>query len=193
MEGEDHIPMQKMCSVLTNSRIGVNTLEQYLKKELLWGYPELYDEFNGRVRPVLAPKRRRHWAASPERNVDTPHSQSRSENRNEHGSVSGLPQRSMVNTSVPDAGSAAVETRQPGTEPEFRRQPDDEASPSDKHSPLAAITGGPEVVDSTPSGPNREPEIAEIEDDTVTRNDQPAEEDKNKESPVAVEDEGSGQ
>lgn len=109
----------------------------------------------------------------PEHNVDPPHSQSSSENLFEHGSVSGLPQRSMVNTSVPDAGSATVETGQPVAEPEFRRQPDDEASPSDEHSTLAAITGGPEVVDSTPSGPNREPEIAETEDDAVTRNDQP--------------------
>lgn len=155
------------------------------------------------MRPVLALRREeirteggRRSAEeehSPERNVDPPRSHSRSENRNEHGSISGSPHESMVNTSVPEAGSATVETGQPVAEPEFRRQPDDEASPSDEHSTLAAIIGGPEVVDSTPSGPNREPEIAETEDDTVTRNDQPAEEEMKKESPVAVEDEGPGQ
>lgn len=155
------------------------------------------------MRPVLALRRaeketesarsRAEEEHSPERNVDPPGSQSRSENRDEHGSVSGSPHGSMVNTSIPETGSVAVETRQPGSEPEFRRQPDDEASPSDEHSPSAAKIGGPEVVDSTPSGPNREPEIAETEDDTVTRNDQPAEEDMKKESPVAVEDEGPGQ
>lgn len=93
----------------------------------------------------------------------------------------------MVNTSVPEGGSVAVEAGQPVTEPELRRQPDDEASPSDEHSPLAAITGRPELVDSTPSDPNREPEVFGREDDADTRNDRPAEEEKNKESPAAIE------
>lgn len=198
MEGEDHIPKQKMCSVLTYSRIGDNNLEQYLKKEHLWGYPELYDEYNERVRPVLAPKReeimakrRRHWAESPERNVDTPRSQSKSENRNEHGSVSGSPHESMVNTSVPEGGSAAVEAGQPGTESGLRRQPGNEASPSDEHSSTTAITGGPELVDSTPSVPNRGPGKPGREDDVVTRSERPAEEEINKEAPAAVEGQSS--
>lgn len=90
----------------------------------------------------------------------------------------------MVNTSVLEAGSVAVETRQPGTEQEFRRQP-----PSDEYPPSVAITGGPELVDSTPSGPKREPEMPGREDDAiqVTRNDRPAEEKTNKESTAAVE------
>lgn len=182
--------------VLMNCRYDCEMLEAYLKRGL-WGYHEVYEEFNLSVRPVLTllreenmAKWRRHWAASPELNVDTPRSQSKSENRNEHGSVSGSPHGSVVNISVPDAGSVAVKTGQPGTEPESRRQPDDEASPSDEHSPSAAITGGPEVVDSTPSGPSREPEIAETEDDAVTRHDRLAEEEMNKTSPAAVEDEG---
>lgn len=203
VEGEDHIPKQKMCSILMYSRIGDNTLEQHLKNEFLWGYPELYKEFNLRLRPVLAllreekeaerARRRAEEEHSPERNSESPRSQWRSENQNEHGSVSGLPHGSMVNISVPEGGSAAVEAGQPGTEPEFRRQPDDEASPSDEYSPSAAITGGPELVDSTASGPtrNREPEMPRREDDAITRNDRLAEEEKNKESPAAVEGQSS--
>lgn len=173
-------------------------LEQALKKKLLWGYPKLYEEFNQKVRPVLTLRReenrRRTWPEeehSPERNFDPPRSQSRSENQIEHGSASGSPHGSMVNTSVPAAGSVAMETGQPSNEPELRRQPNDEASPSDEHSPSAATTGGPELVDSTTSGPSREPEMPGREENAITRNDRPAEEKMNKESPAAVEDRSS--
>lgn len=143
------------------------------------------------MRPVLALRReeirtewRRRLDEEERCNVDTPRSQSRRENGDEHSSVSGSPHGSMVNTSVLEAGSVAVETRQPGTEQEFRRQP-----PSDEYPPSVAITGGPELVDSTPSGPKREPEMPGREDDAiqVTRNDRPAEEKTNKESTAAVE------
>lgn len=89
----------------------------------------------------------------------------------------------MVNTSIPEAGSVTVEIRQPGTEQEFRRQPDDAVSPSDEHSPSAAITGGPELVESDP---NRDPEMPGREDDAVARNDRPAEEEMIEESPAIV-------
>lgn len=112
-------------------------------------------------------------------------SQSRSENQNAHSSGLGSPHTSVVNASVPEDESVSVESGQSGAEPEFQMQPDDEASPSDEHPPLVAMTGGPELVDCTPSGPRRELEIPGREDDTITR-DRPAEEEMNQESPAAV-------